>query len=288
MIAHADCITCMFRQVQNTVREITDDPAVTLAVMQRLGAKVATLELNANPALVSKHVYTITSEVTGIADPFAEQKRESNAMALRVLPVAREAVMAAPDPFSAAIHLAAVGNMIDAGIGNPDHGDVETDIERMLELPFGIFDLDDFRSELGPGKRLLYLGDNAGEIVFDTVLVDLIGQTGTEVTYSVKSGPIINDATMEDAETAGMANFAHVIETGSDDVGIHFPNSSETFLEAFASADVILGKGHGNFETCNTRAENLYFLLKAKCRLVAAELGVNLGDLVFKHIPAAV
>ena len=288
MKAHADCIPCMFKQVQNTVREITDDPAAPLTVMQQLAAKVATLDLDTNPAAVSQHVYTIASEVTGVADPFAEQKRQSNTMALRVLPMAREAVMDAEDPLSAAIHLAAVGNMIDGGIGHPADGDVETDIMRMLELPFGIFDLEDFRSELGPGRQLLYLGDNAGEIVFDTVLVDLIGQTGTEVTYTVKSGPIINDATMEDAEAARMADFTRVMETGSADIGVNFARVSDEFLEAFTTADIVLGKGHGNFETCESRPENCFFLLKAKCRQVAAQLGVNLGDLVFKHAPATV
>ncbi len=282
MKAHPECIPCMFRQALNTTREVTDDPDVILAVMQQLSARVADLDLDATPAFISQAVYTIVSKVTGVADPFLEQKRESNALALRVLPVAREAVMAASDPLSAAVHLAAVGNMIDAGIGHP----VETDIMRMLELPFGIFDLDDFRAELGPGKQLLYLGDNAGEIVFDTVLVDLIGQTGTTVTYTVKSGPIINDATMEDAETAGITDFARVIETGSDDIGVYFPRASDAFREAFTSSDVILGKGHGNYETCNARPENLYFLLKAKCDLVAAQLDVDLGDLVFKHAPA--
>lgn len=287
MKAATDCIPCMFKQALNTTREITNDPEIILTVMRRLAQHVASVDLNNTPAAVSQPVYRIVSEVTGVADPFMRQKQQSNALALRILPRARKAVMQAPDPLAAAIHLAAVGNMIDAGIGIAADGDVEGDILGMLELPFGVFDLGDFQAELGPGKRLLYLGDNAGEIVFDTVLVDLIRQTGTEVTYTVKSAPIINDATLEDAEIAGMADVAHVIETGSNDIGVCFPQASAEFVDAFTTADLILGKGHGNYETCNARPENIYFLLKAKCDMVANQLGVTLGDLVFKHAPSS-
>lgn len=283
MKAHPDCIPCMFRQALKTTREVTDDPDVALAVLQRVAAHVASIDLTHTPAFVSQFVYAAVTEVTGVTDPFAEDKRKSNALALRLLPGVRAAVMATDDPLAAAIHLAAVGNMIDAGIAHTGTLDIEGDILRMLDFPFPVFDIDPFRSELGPDKTLLYLGDNAGEIVFDTVLVDLIRATGTAVTFSVKSGPIINDATLEDAATAGMGSRAEVIETGGSDIGVNFENISDTFRERFATADVILAKGHGNFETCNERPENLYFLLKAKCPIVATELGVTLGDLVLKR-----
>jgi uncharacterized protein with ATP-grasp and redox domains len=273
----------MFKQALNTVREITPDPDVSMAVLQRLAERVAVASLKGTPAFVSQAVYDVVTDVTGNADPFARHKRESNALALRILPHVRDAVMNAGDRLVAAVHLAAAGNVIDAGIGHAADTDVETEIMSMLDLPFGIFDIEPFRAELGPGKRLLYLGDNAGEIVFDTVLVDVIRETGTEIVYSVKSGPIINDATMEDAETAGMPDHTRVIETGSRDIGVNFDRLSDEFRDVMQTADIILGKGHGNFETCHQRPGNFYFLLKAKCDLVASELGVALGSLVLKH-----
>ncbi len=275
----------MFKQALNTTREITDDPHIMLTVMQRLAQRVKDVDLDKTPSLNSQCVYEIVAEVTGVEDPFANQKQASNTLALKILPHVRERVMQSADPLAAAVHLAAVGNIIDAGIGHAAEIDIEEDILQMLDTPFGIYDIEDFRAELGPGKQLLYLGDNAGEIVLDTVLVDIISKTGTSVTYSVKSGPIINDATLEDAEMANMASHATVIETGSDDIGVNFDNASSTFLHCFENADIILAKGHGNFETCNERPENIYFLLKAKCEIVAAELAVTLGELVFKHSP---
>jgi uncharacterized protein with ATP-grasp and redox domains len=101
-----------------------------------------------------------------------------------------------------------------------------------------------------------------------------------------QSGPIINDATREDADFAGISALCPVIETGSDDIGVGWPNASATFRRHVRHADIILGKGHGNFETCVGRRGNYYFLLKAKCPVVAAELGVRDGDTVFKHAVA--
>jgi uncharacterized protein with ATP-grasp and redox domains len=101
------------------------------------------------------------------------------------------------------------------------------------------------------------------------------------VTFAVKSGPIINDATMEDARQVRLTDLVPVIETGAGDIGVEWANVSDEFRRAFETADVILSKGHGNFETTEDRPENLYFLLKAKCEIVARALGVTLGDIVF-------
>jgi uncharacterized protein with ATP-grasp and redox domains len=126
------------------------------------------------------------------------------------------------------------------------------------------------------------LGDNSGEIVFDKLLVQVLKDKGLEVTFCVKSGPIINDATMEDAHAVGMTHLVSVIETGSNDIGINLQNCSSQFLKALKESDIILAKGHGNFETCNDLPYNFYFLLKAKCSVVARALGVDRGDIVFK------
>jgi hypothetical protein len=128
---------------------------------------------------------------------------------------------------------------------------------------------------------MLYLGDNAGEIVFDKLLVEQILSTGVEVVFAVKSAPIINDAVMQDAVETGMTKLVKVITTGSNDIGVNWSNTSRELKNVFRNADVILGKGHGNFETCHDRPENLYFLLKVKCDMVADEIGVKLGDIVF-------
>lgn len=281
MKARPDCIVCMFRQALNTARLVSDDPGVHLAILQGVAARVSGLSLDRTPANLSQPCYEVVSAVTGVADPYEEQKRESNRMVLELLPEIRAAVAGSADPLDAAIHAAAAGNIIDLGIGH--EFDIRKDALAMLKQGFAVNAVEEFRAELRPGRKLLYLGDNAGEIVFDTLLVEMLTGYGVDLTYTVKSGPIINDATMQDARDVGMTGLARVIETGSADIGVGWRNVSDEFRTAFETADIILAKGHGNFETCNDRSENIYFLLKAKCTMVAQELCVTLGDIVFKH-----
>lgn len=281
MKAKNDCILCMFRQALNTVRQVTRDEEQQLEVLRRVARIAESPDMNQTPAALSQPVYQIVSDVTGVADPFVVQKRETNAAALKILPSLQSILASSSDPLNTALHIAVAGNIIDMGIGHAFN--VERDIHAMLDTPFAIHALAEFRSEIRPGRRLLYLGDNAGEIVFDTVLVRYLVDAGMHVTYTVKSGPIINDATLQDACDVGMTELVPVIETGSNDIGVNWDRVSAEFRQTVSQADVILGKGHGNFETCIGRPGNFYFLLKAKCEVVAAELGIPLGSLVFAH-----
>lgn len=279
MKAKPDCIVCLFKQALNTARLVTDDVETHVSILSEVAARFDPAGMAGSPAALSQPVYEIISEVTGIADPYRSLKEGTNRLALDVLPGIRRTVNAAADPLDAALRAAVAGNVIDLGIGH--RFDIEKDIAAMLERPFAVSATDRFRAELGPGRKLLYLGDNAGEIVFDTLLVEKILATDTAVTFVVKSGPVINDATMADAEMTGMTKLVPVIETGAADIGIAWDNVSPGFMQAVRNADIILGKGHGNFETCNEREENFYFLLMAKCAMVAEELGVRVGEMVF-------
>jgi len=271
----------MFKQALNTARIATDDEEQHKQIIDRLAIRLHESDMGLPPAHNSKKVYEIVSEITGNPDPYRLQKAATNQEALDLLPDLLELMEKADDPLSAALHLSAAGNIIDLGIGH--EYDLRKDVLRIIDHPFAIDDTDDFRGELEKGKTLLFLGDNAGEIVFDRNLVEVLLTYGVRVTYAVKSGPIINDALMEDAIVAGLTDLVEVIETGSDYIGVHFDNAGEDFVRTFRLADCILAKGHGNFETCSGLPHNLYFLLKAKCDVVARELGIRTGDIVFKH-----
>ena len=283
MKSDPECLICMLRQALNTVRVVTQDRNLQQKVLKRVAQEVQGTDLSKNPALISTPVYQIVSEMTGAADPYKASKVETNQEALKMLPELQALVDRANDPLKTALHVAVTGNIIDLGIGQ-DY-DLKRDVKEILNKRFAIDHIESFKRELQQGRTLLYLGDNAGEIVFDRVLIEEIMKVGVDVTFSVKSSPVINDALMEDAVYAGLTDIVRVIETGSGDIGVNLDRSSEEFRHAFESADVIIGKGHGNFETCTGLPYNLYFLLKAKCDVVASELGVQKGDIVFKHIP---
>lgn len=280
MKATSDCTICAFRQALNTARQISDDPSFHQRLLERIAHCPTCFNLDQTPAALSQPVYAILSELSGIADPYRRQKEETNHVALELLPDLRRRIESSPDPLDTALHAAVAGNIIDMGIGHKF--DVAHDVVQLLSTPFALNATERFRRELGHGRRILYVGDNAGEIVFDRLLVEHILARGAQVTFAVKSGPIINDATREDAMVAGLGGLVPVIETGSNDIGVNWGRVSPEFRNAFETADAVIAKGHGNYETCEDRPENVYFLLKAKCDVVANQLGVRLGDLVFK------
>ena len=279
MKASTDCIVCVFWQALRTARLMTDDEALHKKVLAKVSAWIAKADLETSPAVLSKPVYRIICEVMNNDDPFKIYKKRSNTAALSLLPYLRELVAQSHNQLETALRISALGNLIDFGIGH--NFDIEREIKENISKDFAINAVAEFEKELRPDCKLLYLGDNAGEIVMDMILIELLKKRGVQVTYTVKSAPIINDSTMEDAIECGMTSVTKVITTGGDDIGINWNNVSEEFREAFSSADVILAKGHGNFETCDDREENIYFLLKVKCHVVARQLGVNEGCSVF-------
>ncbi len=282
MRAREDCLVCILKQALNTARIATRNAARRREILNKIAVLLPGLRLDQTPAALSKDVYTITSEITGKRDPYLCLKKETNKAALRLLPSIRRMVRGAVDPLEAAVKAAIAGNIIDLGIGHTF--DIRRDIRRIIDEPLTVSVLPRFRRELKRGRLCVYLGDNAGEIVFDSLLVEAMAEKGVRVIFVVKSGPIINDATVSDAKIGGLDRIADIIETGSDDIGINWRRVSPVFKKAVADADFLIAKGHGNFETCEDRHENFYFLLKAKCEVVASVLGVPLGSTVFTHI----
>jgi damage-control phosphatase, subfamily I len=283
MKSDLECIMCLFKQGLNTARLVTSDYGAHREILNRIAAGIEKIDLNRSPADLSKQIYSIVSEVTGIADPYKHAKDESNKEALRILPDVERLIAQSHDPLITALHVAVAGNVIDLGIGHEFN--LAEDVRRLLATPFAIDNSIEFKKELMAGRKVLYLGDNAGEIIFDRVLVEQLLKYSVEVIFCVKSGPIINDATMDDARIAGITDLVPVITTGSDDIGINIERSSRQFIDTLDGSDIVLAKGHGNIETCIDFPQNFYFLLKAKCDVVSRALGVRTGDIVFKHKP---
>jgi uncharacterized protein with ATP-grasp and redox domains len=331
MKARVGCIPCFVKQGLSAVRLSTPDPAAQQRVLDEVLRRIQGLSLDSSPALLSQIVYATVREMTGVADPFAQARRETNRLALALLPDLERRIAASPDPLHTAIKVALIGNVVDLGIGGHAF-DLERDIAQGLEAGLTVDDYPAFQAalnaplEMGHSERgeeshttnarscqscetlrcaqsdgkaalqraagecrtsarsakrkLLYVCDNSGEIAFDRLLIERLRER-CEVTASVKSQPIINDATMQDAEEVGLPAVARVIETGSGDIGVNWDRASEEFKEAFRAADIILAKGQGNFETLDETPGEIFFLLKAKCPEVAAELAVSEGALIF-------
>jgi hypothetical protein len=184
-----------------------------------------------------------------------------------------------PDRLEGGVRAAIAGNVIDFGIY--DHIDLQRSIEESFRLELSRDSFDAFRHAVETAGRILYLCDNAGEIVFDRVLLRILQEQGKSVTVAVKGAPVINDATLEDAAEAGITEYTELIDNGSDGIGTLLESCSERFQDAYRSADMIISKGQANFETLEqTRDPRLFFLFKIKCPVVGRALGRENGGIV--------
>jgi len=281
MKAKTDCIPCVFKQSLTTVRHITNDEEIIERVMKKIAEVYSRKSLRSTPAYFSQVTYEIISKETGVEDPFLIEKNKFNDLALSMVPNCRAELKKSKDPLITGAHLAVAGNIIDLGIGSGL--DIHGTLSSALEMPFAINDIEKLRVDLDKYSSLFYIGDNAGEIVFDRLFIEVLKKLypHLKITFSVKSKPIINDATMDDAIAVGMTKICDVIETGGNYIGAPLDKVGKEFLETLNSSEIIIAKGHGNFETLNEETgKNIYFILKAKCEMVANELNVSVGDSV--------
>ncbi len=275
MKAQQACLPCLMTQGLRAARAATKDESLQRDVLDRLGALVPLLDLTLSPAGISMYAYDTVRELTGVDDPFKGEKERQNREALRLEPQLEAIVASAEDRLHAALRLSAAGNIID--LGTQEEFDIEAAIEQVMRESFAVDDYEEFVQAIKDARSVLFLGDNAGEIVFDKALVRELQKTVPTLTYCVKEHPIINDATLEDAETVGMTKLTTVAAYGRY-IGTPIDKMPAEFVALYNAADVIIAKGQGHFETLDDRPENIFFILRAKCPLVAERMGVREGD----------
>jgi len=270
-----DCIPCLFRQTLDAARRVSNDPALCERAVREVAGWVRDADLRESPPLMAARLHRFLRELTGVADPYAAAKARDNALALSLLPELRVRLAAASDPFTLAVRLAIAGNLIDLGPKSDlSAEDVLCGVRRCEETPFS-GDVASLCSAADGAREILYLADNAGEIVLDRFLIEALG--ADRVTVAVRGAPMINDATLDDARTAGLCDCVQVIDTGSDVPGIVVNACSADFQTRFARADLVIAKGQGNFETLNDAPRDICFLFKVKCPVIAAKVGLPLG-----------
>lgn len=290
MKVEAECAACVLQRGYLETEKATDNPSLQFKVMFAL---INLLTKEFKPTAVAAYLGTqrdrIIKEVTGNPDPYAKTKQISNQRAVEILPLAKNMVLKEPSPesqFRRACLCSMVGNIIEFDI--PDHTFKFDDLEKLIrgaEEDLAIDEIQEIFNQAKKAKRILYLTDNAGEIAFDTLLVQELKRFGANVTVAVKSKPILNDATIEDAEYVGMHNVAdNVITTGSDSVGLILEECSKEFLKLYNSADLVVAKGMGHAETLtelNLKTPHA-LLLRTKCCPVANYFGVDRNKNVAK------
>lgn len=273
-----DCIPCFVAQALNIARLATDDPQVHERIIREVLRRASEADLAQSPALFGRSIHRTVCELTGQEDPYLAIKQESNRLALALLPHWRERLRVATNPRLAAVKLAIAANVIDFGVKRDLTADqIPAALESSFAGPFE-GDVDEFFAAAERATEILFLADNAGELVFDRLLLELLPRE--KITVAVKGGPAINDALRADATAAGLDALVAVTDTGCDGAGIVLETCSPEFQMQFARADMIIAKGQANFESLDGCGQNIFFLFKVKCPVVSRHIGKAVGTLV--------
>jgi uncharacterized protein with ATP-grasp and redox domains len=277
-----DCFPCFLRQVVIALRFGQVDEALHERVIKAALPEIEKADLSKSPAHATTFIHRKIREIIG-EDPFKVIKSEYNEKALVLYPTLRKLIKTSEDPLFTAARLAIAGNVIDFGIYTSI--DMEGTVKKALSKEIAVDEFPLFKRAVEESTDILYLLDNAGEIVFDMLLIEFLSSIGKTVTAVVKGAPVINDATREDALQAGLVRHCEIIDNGSDCVGTILPMTSPGFRERFEKAPLIISKGQGNFETLMIeKKENVFFLFQAKCGVVAKMLSLPQGAMLLKRL----
>lgn len=277
MRTYLDCIPCFVDQALRAGRIATDNEKILKRILDEVGMMLRDIPLESTPPETGMLVYEKVREITGEFDPYKELKIESAEKALALYPYLKRIVETSNDKLLTAIRMAITGNVIDFG-PNRDF-DIEEEIDDVLNKDFEIYDYDKFKDGLDKTNEILYLGDNAGEAVFDRILIAALKKL---VTYVVRDVPVINDVTYEDAIQAGIDEVASIVSSGTSAPGTILKTCNAEFKEAYNNSNFIISKGQGNYEGLSNEKRPIFFLLKVKCHVIAHDIGVNVGDIVLK------
>ena len=270
----SECIVCHMRQSLDVCRFVNAEEAKRQEVLQW----VMEILLERDAYDQGEIGFIIRNEVKRILDlrdPYQVVKDESIRQSLGLYPRLKELVRESKQPLKRAVEIALAGNVID--VGPSSSYDMERAVLEVLQEAKHHFDWDAFQREIQKAEYVLMLGDNAGETVFDRVLIEEISRP---VKYAVKSEPVLNDAVLEDAVASGLDKVAEIVENGSPMSGTVLSRCSREFLELYADAPMVISKGQANFESLAVETRRIFFLFKVKCDLLARTYDLPLNEYV--------
>jgi uncharacterized protein with ATP-grasp and redox domains len=281
MRTHFDCLPCIMRQTVDAARFATEDSNLQEKIIRKIITEMVQYDFNESPPYMSQIIHKHVRELSKMADPYREVKHQFTRLGLDLYDELKNIVQASQDPFSTAIKIAIAGNIIDFGVFSEiSEEQVHAAIEDCLQAPLPAETVNHLKDDIAGAKNILFLGDNAGETVFDRLFIEEMPLE--KVTYVVKGSPIVNDATMKDAEEAGLTELVRVIDNGSDAQGTILKLCSTEFIDSLRQADLIIAKGQAHYETMSDLELNrIYYLFQAKCAVVADDTGCQMGEMVF-------
>ena len=277
-----ECGPCFLRQAREAMDLSTDDENLKMEIMEDIFEFLSkTFKNGTNSNKTGSHIHSLIKQKTNCYDPYVNEKKLANEIALKYLPIAQK-ILDENDCLENRVKISIVGNILDFGAFTLDD-DIESFIKDSLKKDLAVKDIENFENSLNKHDKVLYLVDNTGEIVFDKILLSEIKKYDLDITIAVKSFPILNDACMEDAINAGLDEFGEIVEIGAGTVGYVDSEISDEFREIFNEHEFIISKGMGNYEgltEIDLSNKDVYFMLCAKCGTISRDIGVELHDML--------
>lgn len=275
-----ECASCMLRQsreaIENSVEDYDKRMDITLEILDFMAKN---FKKNANSNKLGTDLHHMIMELTDNDDPYKAFRQKGNKLAEKLIPTVQSVIDKNPS-LESYVKIAVCGNIIDFGALKQDT-DMEKLIREKITEELIINDVDKLDKDLKKANRILYLSDNGGEIVFDKLLIKKIKDDyDLEIILALKKAPILNDAIVSDAYDLGLDEYATVISTGANSVGVVKDYVSDELHKLIDDVDLIISKGMGNFEGLTEMDIDtpIYYLLNTKCNVISTEIGVELAS----------
>lgn len=281
MKLYLECLPCYIRQALEAAKMITDDRKVQEEILRESLITASGFDIEDVGLTIHSKIQRIIKKLAPDEDPYRKVKEKFNHICLDMVDELKKIINTSSDSFEVSLRIAMAGNIIDFGpkadLNKKILGDTikESLMQKLDEDKVMVL-----KENINNAKNILFIGDNAGEIVFDKIFIERLAKE--KITYVVRGGPALNDATLEDAKMVGMSDLVKVITTGIDMPAAFLPLCSKKFVNEYRKSDLVIAKGQGNYEALSDEKKNIFFLLKIKCPVIAENFNgkYNVGDLV--------
>jgi len=276
MKTYFECFPCYVQQALRAARLFTDDPKIIKNLIDEVGMLFPKISFDMTSPEIGEFIYGKMREISGVEDPYEHLKNQSTDEAHELVPFCEELITKSGDPLFTAIKMSIAGNMIDFAIHHKI--DIRAEVESIVNKKLTINDYDSFKKRLKVSETILYIGDNAGESVFDRLLIEQLQDK--KIYFGVRGAPVINDVVEKDAIHANIEKFAEIVSSGSAVPGTILSKCSKEFNDLFKSVDMVISKGQGNYEGLSDEKREIFFLLRVKCEVIAKHIGIPVGSMV--------
>jgi len=280
-----ECVGCIINQSIKVADAIDADESLKEELSSTVEKMSQEFSFELSPPEVASDVYEKMAEIANKEDLYDEIKQLSTEKARSFIPILTTRLQKSSNKLLTATKIAVAGNVID--LAAAVEFDLQEELEKIFHTEFAHNNFQELMQELQKAEKVVILGDNVGEHIFDHLFIEVLKELYPKVlfSYMVRGNPIINDVTLKEAHEAGFDTLCELVDSGVNTPGFAYNRANAYARKLFDEADLVISKGMGNYECLSpSHRKNICFLLKVKCEVVAHSLGQSVGDIICKLV----